>query len=191
MLSTLKIQNFIIIDNIEIDFTSGFNVLVGETGSGKSIIVEALMLLFGAKSTPDLVRTNATKAIIEGSFYFKNNFQYLANILTSENIDCYSDEIIIRREVPVKGSTRCFINDSPVTLSLLKYFSKTIVDFHSQFDQQLIVNRNYQLSVLDKISPNKTLLFQHKKTFKEFSEIIEIQNNTLEKKKVLKKEKKF
>jgi len=150
MLTKLLINNFIIIDKIEIDFSKNLNVIIGETGSGKSIIIEALMLLFGEKASPEFVRKDTNKAVIEASFYFDERWDILQKLNEIE-IDCESTEIILRREIPTKGNSRCFINDTPVTLTVLKNFCENIVDFHGQNQQQQILEKENQLKIIDSL----------------------------------------
>ncbi len=156
MLTRLIINNFIIIDTIDINLNKGLNIFIGETGAGKSIIIDAIMLLFGDKASPNLIRQGAKKAIVEAYFSLQND-SFILNKLKEANFDIEDNELIIRREISIKGNSRCFINDTPVTLSMLKEYSNTIVDFHGQNSQQKLFNVNNQLLILDSLVDNKTI----------------------------------
>ena len=181
MLTKLVINNFIIIEKIEINFTPNLNVIIGETGSGKSIIIEALMLLFGEKASPEFVRKDTNKAVIEASFYFDDR-QDILQKLTEIEIDCESTEIILRREIPVKGNSRCFINDTPVTLTVLKNFCENIVDFHGQNKQQQILEKENQLAIIDSLLTKKEIISDYKKCYKEFLKLLNDYNDFVAKK---------
>ena len=182
MLTKLLINNFIIIDKVEINFTPTLNVIIGETGSGKSIVIEALMLLFGEKASPEFVRKNTNKAVIEASFYFDEKQTPLQKLLEIQKaneieIECETPEIILRREIPIKGNSRCFINDTPVTLTVLKQFTKNIVDFHGQNTQQQILEKENQLAIIDSLLPKKEANENYKKCYKEFLKLINDYND--------------
>ena len=181
MLKRLFINNYVIIDKIEIDFSKSLNVIIGETGSGKSILIEALLLLFGEKASHELVRLGENKAIIEANFFFEENSALFEKLQEIE-IEAESNEIILRREIPAKGNSRCFINDNPVTLSLLKYFSKFIVDFHGQNEQQKILEKENQLQIIDNLLENRGVIINYRKSFREISELIKKFNDCIERK---------
>lgn len=155
MLNNLLIKNFAIIDNIELNFSRGFNIITGETGAGKSIIVDALMLALGERASYNTVRTGESKAIIEANFS-KTNFDYLSfqndelkKIFDEFDISGSNDELIIRREIHAKGNSRCFINDTPASLSQLKLLGDFLVDFHGQHDHQLLLKPENHILILD------------------------------------------
>ena len=181
MLKQLLINNYVIIDKIKIDFSQSLNVIIGETGSGKSILIEALLLLFGGKASPELVRLGENRAIIEASFFFEENSDIFSKLQEIE-IESESNEIILRREIPQKGNSRCFINDHPITLSLLKYFSKFIVDFHGQNEQQKILEKENQLQIIDNLLENREVIINYRKSFREISELIKKFNDCIERK---------
>ncbi|MDR0928034.1 MAG: DNA repair protein RecN [Ignavibacteria bacterium] len=170
MLAKLHIQNFIIIETINIDFTNGLNIIIGETGSGKSLLIDALMLLFGDKAAVLDIRSGCNKAVIEASFFFERN-NPVFNVLEKMEIDTETNEIIIRREIHSKGNSRCFINDSPVTLAALKLFTRNLVDFHGQNEQQKILAPDNQLEIIDKLLPNPNSLANYRKCFAEYTAI--------------------
>ncbi|MBI5324735.1 MAG: DNA repair protein RecN [Ignavibacteriae bacterium] len=168
MLKSLLIKNFALIDSLEIDFSEGLNIITGETGAGKSVIVEALLMALGERASVDLIREGEKKAIIEAIF----NLQYksiINTILTENEIDINND-IIIRREISDKSSSRCFINDSPVNLNVLKKIGDLLVDFHGQHDHQLLLNRESHITLLDSLANIENLKSEY---FSIYSSLIE------------------
>lgn len=158
MLKNLRIRNFAIIDDLSIEFDKGFNVFTGETGAGKSIIFNALSLLFKGRSDSSLIKTGKDKAIIEGVFEIKD--ENIKNILNEQDID-YDDELIIKRVIGQDNHNSIKINESNVTLNFLMELLNKYIDIHSQKDSQLLYNKAYQLSLLDKYINNEDLLKQY------------------------------
>ncbi len=169
MLKSLLIKNFAIIDNLELNFSDGLNIITGETGAGKSIIVDALMMALGERASSDAVRSGENKAVIEAIFE-NTNFDLitlpnddLKSIFDDFEISSKKDELIIRREIQAKGNSRCFINDTPATVSQLKLLGDFLVDFHGQYDHQLLLKpENHILILDDKANINKLLATFHK-----------------------------
>lgn len=159
MLQTLYIQNYALIDEVEISFSSGFSVITGETGAGKSIILGAIGLLLGQRSDAKSIRKDASKCVIEATFDVEG--YDLKHLFDEIGID-YERECIIRREVHSSGKSRAFINDSPVSLSDLKSVGERLIDIHSQHQNLLISKENFQIEVLDIISHNQGLLAEYK-----------------------------
>lgn len=156
MLKTLHISNYALIDVIDIEFTDGFNVLTGETGAGKSIILGALSLLLGSRADSKVVRDKSKKSIIEALFV--GIHPDVAETLKNEDIDSTGDEILLRREVDASsGRSRAFINDSQVNLDILRTVASHFVDIHSQHQNQLLAQPDYQLLVIDAMSDFGTL----------------------------------
>ena len=156
MLKTLHISNYALIDVIDIEFTDGFNVLTGETGAGKSIILGALLLLLGSRADSKVVRDKSKKSIIEALFVGIHSD--VAETLKNEDIDSTGDEILLRREVDASsGRSRAFINDSQVNLDILRTVASHLVDIHSQHQNQLLAQPDYQLLVIDAMSDFGTL----------------------------------
>ena len=145
MLVSLYVKNFAIIDNIQVDFKEGMSVLTGETGAGKSLIIDAIGLLFGKRASSDWVRFGETKAIIEGVF---SNFNpKMQEILGFElNPEEY---LVIKREIYSNGKSLCKVNNETITLAQLSELSETIGDIHSQFDTQGLFNPKNYLQFLD------------------------------------------
>jgi len=152
MLTRLYINNFITIESIEIKFPSGFITITGETGSGKSVILDALHLLCGNRLDSSKLNKNDKKIVIEGEFNI-SNFNLL-DFFNLNDID-YSESTIIRREVLSNGKSRSFINDSPVKLELLKIITNKLIDIHSQHESLLLNNEFFQLDFIDNIIINE------------------------------------
>lgn len=148
MLRFLNIANFALIDSLQIEFQSGLNVLSGETGSGKSIIIDALGLLLGERGTADVIRTGETKAYVEGIFEFQGNTP-LMELLTESGVETADEDLIIRREITSTGRGRVFVNNQIVTLSLLKAIQPHVIDIHGQGEQQSLLSIDTHLNVLD------------------------------------------
>ncbi|MBR3608843.1 MAG: DNA repair protein RecN [Bacteroidales bacterium] len=167
MLKRLTIKNYILIDSLTIEFGKGLSVITGETGAGKSILVGALGLLAGAKPDSKSISSGATKSIIEGVFEIsKLSLQY---IFEENDID-YEEETIIRREVSESGKSRAFINDTPVSVSLLKELSKHIIEIHSQHQNLLLADNTFQLDAVDIYSDNTEQLNQYKELYNEYNQ---------------------
>lgn len=167
MLKRLTIKNYILIDSLTIEFGTGLSVITGETGAGKSILVGALGLLAGAKPDSKSISPGATKSIIEGVFEIsKLSLQY---IFEENDID-YEEETIIRREVSESGKSRAFINDTPVSVSLLKELSKHIIEIHSQHQNLLLADNTFQLDAVDIYSDNTEQLNQYKELYNEYNQ---------------------
>ncbi len=155
MLKSLSIKNYALIDSLEIEFCEGLNIITGETGAGKSIIVDALMLALGDRASSDSIREGEQKSVIEGVFELDKSSSILK--LLKENEFELEKELIIRREIKDKGTSRCFINDTPAQLSFLKKIGDLLVDFHGQHDHQLLLNKESHLVLLDTISDTESL----------------------------------
>lgn len=156
MLHKLHIQNYAIIDDLKISFSHNLNVITGETGAGKSILMGALNLILGQRADSSVLRQQNNKCIVEGLFIIKNNPAikefFIANDLDNE------DEILIRREIAANGKSRSFINDTPSTLVQLKELSGLLVDLHQQFDTFDVSKESFQREVVDAIAGNFELL---------------------------------
>ncbi|SHI69880.1 DNA repair protein RecN (Recombination protein N) [Dethiosulfatibacter aminovorans DSM 17477] len=150
MLLNLSVMNFIIFEKIFIDFTEGFNVFTGETGAGKSMIIDSLNLLLGGKSNKNFVRKGSSKAVVQGSFFVEENSP-LVSLLSDNNIDVEDNTIIITREVHGNGRSTARINDIMINISYLKRISKHLLDIHGQYEQQSILNRDEHIVILDKM----------------------------------------
>lgn len=151
MLRFLNIANFALIDSLQMEFQPGLNVLSGETGSGKSIIIDALGLLLGERGASDMIRTGETKAYVEGVYEFHGNTP-LIKILADSGIETNEDDLIIRREITTNGRGRVFVNNQIVTLNLLKAIQPHVVDIHGQGEQQSLLSTDNHLNILDAVA---------------------------------------
>lgn len=149
MLQQLSIQNFAIIDELHVEFQQGLNIITGETGAGKSILLGALGLVLGNRADSSALRVPDKKCIVEATF--SSNKKQLQQWLTQNEIDI-EDELILRREIAATGKSRAFINDTPVTLTQLKELTSTLVDLHQQFDTLELGEENFQREVLDALA---------------------------------------
>ncbi len=146
MLKTLYIKNFALIDELTIEFGSGLNIITGETGAGKSILLGALGMVLGERASTDVIRKGEDKAIIEAIIDVTNN-KRVSELLKANDIES-SQEVILRREISAKG-TRCFVNDSPATLSLLHSISELCIDLHGQHEHQSLLKVESHIRLLD------------------------------------------
>jgi len=146
MIASLRIENFALIDAVEINFDSGFTVITGETGSGKSILLNALNLILGERANFSVIGTNSDKSTVEADVHIKG---FGLETFFQENELDYFDTTIIRREINQQGRSRAFINDVPVQLSTLKEFSSQLIHIHSQYNTLELKDVNFQLKVLD------------------------------------------
>ncbi|MGZ8549375.1 MAG: AAA family ATPase, partial [Chitinophagaceae bacterium] len=133
MLQKLSIHNYAIIDKLEIAFSDKLNIITGETGAGKSIIVGALGLILGERADSTILVNKEKKCIVEGTFRADNKKKYVNSFLTDNELDA-DEELVLRREIGTNGKSRAFINDTPVNLSQLQQLSSLLVDLHLQFD---------------------------------------------------------
>ena len=168
MLTKLEIQNYILIDQLNIDLSEQFSVITGETGAGKSIIMGALGLILGDRADSTVCREASKKCFIEGIFKITNNAQL--QTLFQENEIELSDELIIRREISAQGKSRAFINDTPVTLTTLKEITSHLVDLHQQFDTLTLGDTDFQRTVIDALASNQKELASYQAIFTHWKE---------------------
>lgn len=147
MLKTLYIRNYAIIDELTVEFSGGLNIITGETGAGKSILLDALGLLLGERAATEDVRRGASKAVIEGAFAVSAN-EPVHQILQEHGYDD-GDELIVRREISAKGGSRAFLNDSPASITLLKDVGDVLIDLHGQHDHQTLLRPETHIYLLD------------------------------------------
>src|SRR5262247_4308576 len=144
MLRFLRIRNFALIDQLELHFEEGFNLLSGETGAGKSIIVDALGLLTGSKASAEMVRTGESRAIIEAIFEID-----LRTDLGRLGLDAEGPELIIRREISSDERNRVYVNNQPTTVAALREIAPLLLDIHGQHEQQTLLDAASQLALID------------------------------------------
>jgi len=147
MLKTLYVKNYALIDELSIDFASGLNILTGETGAGKSILLGALGLILGERASTENIRQGAGKAVVEGIFTVNDN-EPARRLLARADYE-NGNEIIVRREITTRGTSRSFINDSPAPLNLVKELGDYLVDLHGQHEHQLLLRSETHLHLLD------------------------------------------
>ena len=169
MLKSLYIKNYILIDELRLDFKSGFSVFTGETGAGKSILIDAIGLLMGERFSSDLIRHGNDKSILEAVFITQN--KYIQSILEQIGIDLESDELIITRELTRDGRSTNRVNNRSVTVNILKDLSVFLVDIHSQNDTQYLLNNKYHLNLLDAYKPNLELLNEVKSLYHDYDSL--------------------
>lgn len=169
MLQRLSIQNYAIIDELEITFSGKLNVITGETGAGKSIIVGALGLILGERADSTALVNKEKKCIIEGVFDEADKKE-LKEFLQKNDFDA-NDELVIRREIGTNGKSRAFINDTPVTLSQLNELSGLLVDLHQQFDTLELTQHDFQREVLDALAGNAPLLDEYQAIFRQWQQV--------------------
>lgn len=183
MLKQLYIRNFTLIDTLDIELKPGFSVITGETGAGKSIILGAIGLLLGQRADAKNIKQGADKCIIEAHFDLS---KYSLEVFFENNdIEYDAHDTIIRRELTSAGKSRAFINDTPVSLAILKELGEQLVDIHSQHQNLLLNKQDFQLNVVDIIANNNDLLSQYRTTYNKYQEtkkklenlILEIEQN--------------
>ena len=168
MLRTLKIKNYALIDELQIDFKQGFTVITGETGAGKSILLGALSLLTGQRADTSVIKNKQEKCIVEANFNIKP--YNLHKFFKTNELD-YFDETIIRREIAPNSRSRAFINDTPVNLQTLKQLSILLVDIHSQHDSLQLNETVFQLNLVDTYAQHTNLLENYAKEFHLFKKL--------------------
>jgi DNA repair protein RecN (Recombination protein N) len=147
MLQSLSIKNFALIEEAEISFDSGLNIITGETGAGKSILIGALSMILGERAATETIRSGADRAIIEGRFSCDRN-KPLIHLLRENEIE-FQNEILLRREISLKGQNRCFVNDTLITNAQLKLIGDLLVDLHGQHEHQSLLRQEVHIDILD------------------------------------------
>lgn len=167
MIESLHISNYALIDKIDIDFHVGLNIITGETGAGKSIILGALSLILGERADTKVVRDNQKKSVIEAIFSARG-YKTLEQYCSDNEIDWDNEQCILRREITPNGRSRAFVNDTPVSLTQLQFIAQQLVDIHSQHQNQLLSSADYQLNVIDNLAKNENLLKEYSSRYSAF-----------------------
>lgn len=167
MIESLNISNYALIDNIEIDFSRGFNIITGETGAGKSIMLGALSLLMGERADTKVVRDTTRKSVIEASFTVGDH-PGLEDYFRANELEWDPERCILRREIAPGGRSRAFVNDSPVNLGQLRGVALYLVDIHSQHQNQLLSTPEFQLGIIDHLAGAGPLRDQYRKAYDEY-----------------------
>lgn len=168
MITSLTIKNYALIEQVYINLEKGFTVITGETGAGKSILIDAFNLVLGERTTPDVVRRGSEKAYVEATIDISK--LKLKEFFNQHEIE-FTNELILRREISSKGQSRSFINDSPVSLSVLKEIGDLLVDLHGQHDHQILLNAGSHLSFLDSFSGTEDVLQKYLESYRELSKL--------------------
>ena len=167
MLSRIYIKNFALIDTLEVSLKNGLQVITGETGAGKSIILGALRLILGERADVKSIAKTEEKSVVETEFNLNNQFK---KFFIENDLD-YELHTIIRREILPSGKSRAFINDVPVTLDVLRELSSQLIDIHSQFETSNLFTSEYQFKIIDGLSENKTIIEEYQQNFSDFQNL--------------------
>ncbi|RLJ34599.1 DNA repair protein RecN (Recombination protein N) [Chryseobacterium sp. 7] len=167
MLSRIYIKNFALIDTLEVSLKNGLQVITGETGAGKSIILGALRLILGERADVKSIAKTEEKSVVETEFSLNNQFK---KFFIENDLD-YEHQTIIRREILPSGKSRAFINDVPVTLDILKELSSQLIDIHSQFETSNLFTSEYQFKIIDGLSENKKIIEEYQHEFSDFQNL--------------------
>ncbi|MEG2573126.1 MAG: AAA family ATPase, partial [Bacteroides sp.] len=166
MLQSIYIQNYALIDTLDISFEKDFSVITGETGAGKSIILGAIGLLLGQRADIKAIKNGATKCVIEAHFDISD--YCLQTFFEANELEYDANECILRRELQVSGKSRAFINDSPASLAAMKELGERLIDVHSQHQNLLLNNEDFQLNVLDVLAHDLVELNEYKSAYTEY-----------------------
>jgi DNA repair protein RecN (Recombination protein N) len=169
MIKSLTIKNYALIEELSAEFSSGLVILTGETGAGKSIIIDALGMIIGERASSEVVRTDAEKAIVEGLFDVTDNTKLTA--LLEENELDVRNELIARREISSRGQTRCFINDSPVSLAFLRQVGDLLVDLHGQHEHQSLLRAETHCGMLDDFGGLGSIVDTYKAAYRTYLDL--------------------
>ncbi|WP_159521779.1 DNA repair protein RecN [Sunxiuqinia indica] len=177
MLQTLYIKNYALIDKLSIELNTGFNIITGETGAGKSILLGALGLILGQRADLSVLRDKNKKCTVEGSFDIKN--YQLSDFFDQHELD-YDDQTILRREITPAGKSRAFINDTPVNLKTIRELALQLIDIHSQHQNLELGNRLFQLKLVDLVAQNRSILEKYQQAFRLYSSTKSTYNKLIE-----------
>jgi len=169
MIRHLHIANYALIDKLDIDFADGLTIITGETGAGKSIILGALSLLLGERAEVKAIRDGEQKTVVEALVEIKD--RSLKVLFEDNDVDWVDHECVLRREISVSGRSRAFINDTPVPIGVMKELATRLIDIHSQHSNMLLSKSTFQLSILDSIAENETLLTDYGNAYRELNEV--------------------
>ncbi|MFT5217188.1 MAG: DNA repair protein RecN (Recombination protein N) [Glaciecola sp.] len=176
MLTKLTIQNYALIENLQVSFSNGLSIITGETGAGKSILLGGLSLILGKRADLTVINETSKKCVVEATFDIAN--YDLKDLFKQQDLD-YESETIIRREILPSGKSRAFVNDSPVNLNVLSVLGEHLIDVHSQHQTLELTNNDFQFDVLDALAKNhntlsdyKICLSEYKTTFKDLDALL-------------------
>ena len=166
MLQSIHIQNYALIDKLDIDFMPGFSVITGETGAGKSIILGAIGLLLGQRADMKAIKNGASKCIVEARFHIVS--YGLESFFNELDLEYDPEECILRREVSANGKSRAFINDTPASLAQMKALGEKLIDIHSQHQNLLLNKEGFQLTILDILAQDDKQLASYKQMYADY-----------------------
>ena len=168
MLRRLYITDYALIERLDIEFGEGFNVMTGETGAGKSIIMGALSLVMGGRGDSSAVREGARKCVVEAEFGIDGITDELSKLTDEYDVE---EQIILRREMTAQGKSRAFVNDTPVSLQVMKSIASAIIDIHSQHQNLLIERKEFQLNIIDTVAENDKELADYQAVYKQYTDV--------------------
>ncbi|MHB1686942.1 MAG: DNA repair protein RecN [Ignavibacteriaceae bacterium] len=169
MIKSLEVKDYALIEHINVEFGNGLNIITGETGAGKSILIGAMSLLLGERASTEVVRKGAAKSVVEGIFNVETN-KKVKKILEENDVEFFP-ELIMRREISLKGSNRCFVNDTPVSLNLIKDIGNLLVDLHGQHEHQSLLRTETHIEFLDEFGNHEVDLQSYKMIYDELAKI--------------------
>ena len=178
MLQSIHIQNYALIESLDIDFHSGFSVITGETGAGKSIILGAIGLLVGQRADSKAIKTGASKCVVEA--HFNISTYQLEDFFNENDLEYDGEECILRREVHASGKSRAFINDTPASLVQMKALGEKLIDVHSQHQNLLLNHEDFQLNVLDILANSREALQTYKSLYNSYKQTVRELNKLIE-----------
>lgn len=169
MLQSLFIQNYVLIDNLDITFRPGLSVITGETGAGKSIILGALALVLGQRADGKSIRQGADKCVIEAQFQIAA--YQLDSFFAENDLEYDAESCLLRRELYASGKSRAFVNDSPVSLNILRELGSRLIDIHSQHQNLLLADNRFQLKVVDVMAQNDVLMAAYRTQYTQYKSL--------------------
>ena len=178
MLQSIHIQNYALIESLDIDFHSGFSVITGATGAGKSIILGAIGLLVGQRADSKAIKTGASKCVVEA--HFNISTYQLEDFFNENDLEYDGEECILRREVHASGKSRAFINDTPASLVQMKALGEKLIDVHSQHQNLLLNHEDFQLNVLDILANSREALQTYKSLYNSYKQTVRELNTLIE-----------
>ena len=187
MLKSFEVKDYALIEHISVEFGGELNIITGETGAGKSILIDAMGLLLGERAATEVVRKGANKSVVEGIFNIEEN-KNVKKLLEDNDIEYYP-ELILRREISLKGSNRCFANDTPVSLSIIKELGNLLVDLHGQHEHQSLLRTETHINYLDEFGDYDDLMIKYRKTYDDLVRTERELNSLKEREEILKEKK--
>lgn len=189
MLKSLLVKDYALIEQVNVEFGTGLNIITGETGAGKSILIDAMGLLLGERASTEIIRKGAAKSVVEGIFNVEAN-KKVKKIIEENELEVLQ-ELIVRREISIKGANRCFVNDTPVPLSVIKDLGDLLVDLHGQHEHQSLLRTETHINFLDEYAGLENLLAEYAREYKNIRELTSKLNDFKKRESSLKEKKDF